>query len=166
MINFNEIQKLLIKPKLYENLYDLALMIYYDYAVLSYEERRQVLTAIYRALKPGGKFIFDVFTKKAYDHEKESFHYRYYEKGGFYKKEAHLCLQGHYIYEDSIRLDQYVLISDHGIESIHVWDKAFGLKELKAEISQVAFKVHSLYSDVKGQAYDEDSKTICMVLEK
>ena len=149
-----------------ENLYDLALMIYYDYAVLSHEERRQVLTAIYRALKTGGKFIFDVFTTKAYEQEKESFHYRYFENGSFYKKETHLCLHGHHLYEDSIRLDQYLIISDQGIESIHVWDKAFSLEEMKAEITQVGFKVHSLYSDAQGNVYHEDSKTMCLVVEK
>ena len=149
-----------------ENLYDLALIIYYDYAVLSHEERRQVLTAIYKALKPSGKFIFDVFTKKAYEDEKETYHYRYFEKGSFYKKESHLCLHGHHLYEDSIRLDQYLLISDQGIESIHVWDKAFDFEEIKAEVTQVGFKVHSLYSDARGNVYHEDSKTMCLVVEK
>ncbi len=42
--------------------FDVVTLIYCDYAVLSIKERHILLKKVYQALKPNGKFIFDVFT--------------------------------------------------------------------------------------------------------
>jgi 2-polyprenyl-3-methyl-5-hydroxy-6-metoxy-1,4-benzoquinol methylase len=43
-----------------ENMYDLIMMIFTDFGVLVPQERETLLQNIYRALKPGGTFVFDV----------------------------------------------------------------------------------------------------------
>lgn len=46
-----------------ENKYDLILMIFTDFGVLLPDQREILLGNIYRALKPGGKFLFDVLNE-------------------------------------------------------------------------------------------------------
>ena len=44
--------------------FDFATMIYCDYGALSDVDRKGLMNRIYRQLKPGGKFLFDVFVPK------------------------------------------------------------------------------------------------------
>lgn len=49
----------------YTNWLDVITLIYCDYAPLTKPERDVLLKKVYKALKPNGIFIFDVFTPKA-----------------------------------------------------------------------------------------------------
>jgi len=115
--------------------YDVAILIYCDYGALSDVERCQILDNAYRALKPGGKLIFDVFTPMQYkeSHEKRSF--SIYENGGFYKAEPHICLYSHLKYGENVWLDQYLLIDvQDRVDTINVWDTTFTLESLSVEV--------------------------------
>ena len=46
-----------------ENRYDLVMMIFTDLGVLHPEERERLLANVRRALKPGGRFLFDVLNE-------------------------------------------------------------------------------------------------------
>lgn len=50
----------------YSEAFDAVILIYCDYAALTMEERKTLLAKVYRALKPGGLFIFDVFTEQTH----------------------------------------------------------------------------------------------------
>lgn len=147
--------------------YDVALLIYCDYGALSDVERHQILKNAYAALKPGGKMIFDAFTPKQYKNDSESKSWTIHETGSFFKEDAHIFLYSHVIYSDSVRLDQYVLIDkEDQMGVINVWDTVFTFETLKAEVESVGFKIVEHFSDVAGKSYDEESETICVVLEK
>ncbi|WIV12485.1 class I SAM-dependent methyltransferase [Proteiniborus sp. MB09-C3] len=151
----------------YNDEFDLVLLIYCDFGVLSHEQRRILLQKIYSAMKEGGKFIFDVFTPKNYEGKQESKDWYLNQGSGFWKPETHLCLQTHYIYEDNIRLDQYVIIDhENKIEVIRVWNCCYTKETIRAELERVGFKNIKIYSDVSSKVYDEESKTMCIVVEK
>lgn len=155
-LEFSEVEK-----------YDVAILIYCDYGVLSDEARLKILNNIYRALKPGGMLIFDVFTPRNYDGKKESKEWFVSEKNGFFKEDEYLCLESHLIYNEFVHLDQYLLI-DHNdqVDVIRVWDHCFTPETLLNESAQVGFECLGYFSDAKGMPYEESSKTLCMILEK
>lgn len=147
--------------------YDVAILIYCDLGALSDAERRIVLKNAHRALRTGGKFIFDVFTPNQYIGRGEERSWTIYEKGGFFKKEPHICLHSHLIYDGSVRLDQYLIIDEaDNVEFINVWDKYFTIEQLTAEIESAGFKLSGCYSDVTGKHYGETTETIAVVVEK
>ncbi len=151
----------------YRNEYDLITLIYCDFVVLSDEERATLLKKIYNALKPGGKFIVDVFTVKEFEDRKESHTWEISENGGFWRPNKHLCLQSHFIYDNNVRLDQYTIIDEEGkVDVVRNWFKAYTKDTIIEEIEKAGFSNIMIYSDVAGKAYSDESKTICVVVEK
>ena len=150
-----------------EAIYDWAILIYCDYSVLSPEQRQTLLGNIKRALKPGGKLIFDVFTPHQYEPLKESYSWYMENASGFYKDGPHLCLFSHFLYEDDVYLDQYVIVDElDQVDVIRVWDRSFTVARLQQEIEQAGLKLSAYYSNVAGDPYDEASKSLCFVVEK
>lgn len=155
-LEFDEVEK-----------YDVAILIYYDYGALSDEGRNKVLTNIYRALKPGGKLIFDVLTPKHFEGKPESTDWYVSEKQGFFKETEHICLESHLIYNDNLRLDQYLIIDSYDqVDVVRSWDYCFTPDILLNEARPIGFKQIAYYSDVTGKPFDDTSKSLCMVLEK
>lgn len=71
--------------------YDCVLLIYCDLGVFSPATRKQLFRKIYQLLKPGGLFIFDVFTSKYYQSFGDSTAWEI-EAGGFWsRKKVSTC---------------------------------------------------------------------------
>ena len=150
----------------YRDEFDLVTLIYCDYAVLSKENREILLKKVYDSMVVGGKFIFDVFTVNEFKDRKENNTW-YVSNGGFFKPDKHICLESHFIYDNDIRLDQYVIIdSDEKVDVIRNWFKGYTKETIIDEIKKVGFKDFEIYSDVTGKPYNEESKTLCIVAKK
>ena len=151
----------------YNNEFELVTLIYCDFVVLSDEDRASLLKKIYKAMRPGGKFIVDVFTVKEFEDRKESYTWEMSEKGGFWKPTKHLALNAHYIYDNNVRLDQFTIIDEEGkVDIIRNWFKAYTKETIVEELKNAGFTNIRIYSDVAGKAYEDESKTICLVAEK
>lgn len=142
-------------------------MIYCDYGALSDDNRSILLSKIYKSLKKGGKFIFDVFTMMEFAQKKESNTWDVSEGSSFWRPDGHICLESHFIYHEDIRLDQYVIIDkNEKVDVVRVWFKLFTKETIIAEIKKAGFNKFQIYSDVTGKPYNEESKTMCIVAEK
>lgn len=151
----------------YENEFDVVILIYCDYAVLSPEERQKLLAKIFRALKKGGTFIFDVFTPMQYINKKDETKNWEIADGGFWRPDKHLCLESHFIYPNNTRCNQYIIIdSDNSHEIVRVWDQPFTKETIKDELANISYQNISIYSDVTGAPYYEESQTLAVVVEK
>lgn len=151
----------------YKEEFDLITLIYCDFGVLSHKSREILLKKIYDAMKFGGKFIVDVFTPKNYEGKGESDTWYLNEGEGFWSSKTHLCIQSHYIYEDDIRLNQYTIINEDGeANAYRVWDHYYTKHTIVEELKNAEFKNIEVFSDVSGNFYDEESKTMCIVVEK
>lgn len=151
----------------YGDEFDLIILIYCDFGALSHVQREMLLKKIYDAMKIGGKFIFDVFTPKNYEGKAESNAWYLNEGGGFWAPDAHICIEAHYIYEENIRLNQYVIIDKEGkINAYRIWDHYYTKDTISEELKKVGFKNIQVFSDVTGNPYDMKSKTMCIVVEK
>lgn len=151
----------------YTHEFDLVTLIYCDFGVLSDENRGTLLKKIYNSMKKGGKFIVDVFTLNEFKDRKESNTWELNEGSGFWRPYKHICLESHYIYGEDVRLDQYVIIDkDEKVDVIRNWFKVFTKETILDEIKKAGFSKFEIYSDVAGKPYSDESKTICIVVER
>lgn len=146
--------------------FDVITLIYCDYAALSIMDRLTLLKKIYQALKPNGKFIFDVFTPLM--RKKESHSWEYNEKGGFFSEKPHICLESVYQYddEDNTELRQSIVITEKNINCYNIWDHFFTKESLISEIQSVGFNTFEFYGDIAGAEFSDTGETICGVFTK
>ena len=150
----------------YENEFDVIIMIYCDFAVLSPNQRDTILKKIKKALKDGGKFIFDVFTPANYFDKTQDKNDWFISGPDFWSAEEHLCLESHFIYPSNARCDQYVLIMEDKVEVVRVWDQPFTPETISPELNSVGFRKIEIFSDVSGIPYYEQSSTMAIVVTK
>jgi len=149
----------------YEEQFDVITLIYCDYAALSISDRDLLLNKVHKALKPGGKFIFDVFTHKMRLPESHSWYYS--DSEGFFNDKPHLCLNSVYQYvEDRVELRQSIIITDDDVECYNVWDCFYNKDELLNEVKPAGFRSYDLYGDVAGKKYSDTGDIICAVFTK
>ena len=150
----------------YVEQFDVITLIYCDYAVLSISDRQKLLNKVYQALKPDGKFIFDVFTPSMRKPESRSWYYS--EKSGFWSDKPHICLESVYQYddEDKTELTQTIVITEDTIYCYNIWNHFFTRESLVSEIEPIGFKSLEFYGDVAGKEYSDSGETICVVLTK
>ena len=143
--------------------FDVVTLIYCDYAVLSVDDRLVLLQKIHRALKPGGKLIFDVFTPIR--REEEARVWTYFSFGGFFSPRPHVLLEAVHQYDDvdETELHQNVVISELGVDCFNIWNHYFTREKLGAELAVAGFSSLDFYGDVAGASYSEESETICVV---
>lgn len=149
----------------YVEQFDVITLIYCDYAALSVTDRLTLLRKVYQALKPNGKFIFDVFTplmRKA-----ESCSWEYNEDGGFFSDRPHICLESVYQYdEDNTELRQCIVITEDIVDCYNIWDHFFTKEALLSEIQTAGFNTFEFYDDIAGKEFSGTGETICGVFTK
>lgn len=146
--------------------FDVITLIYCDYAALSITDRLILLRKVYQALKPNGKFIFDVFTPLM--RKKESRSWEYYKESGFFSEKPHICLESvyHYDDEDNTELRQSIVITEEAVNCYNIWDHFFTKEALLSEIQTAGFSTFEFYGDIAGKEFSDSGETICGVLTK
>jgi len=150
----------------YNEQFDVITLIWCDYGALIPSDRINLLQRVHRALKPNGMFILDVFTPNFNKDYKESKTWEFYPKGGFWNPHPHVCLDAQYKYSDTITCNHVVILGNEITHAYSIWSTCFTPETLLNEIQPIGFTSVDIYSDVKGQAYTEDSDTLCIVLRK
>jgi SAM-dependent methyltransferase len=150
-----------------EGLYDAALLIYGDYCPLSPEQRKKLLGNVRRALKPGGHFALDVTTpihRKKYGGRNGW----YAVETGFWKPGPHLVLEEGFDYpEQSIFLDQAIVIEESGKVSVYRnWFQDFTHETISAELEEGGFAVKGVWNDLVGAPFTDDTEWIGLVVQK
>ncbi len=130
-----------------ENRYDLILMIFTDFGVLIPDQREKLLTNIYRALKPGGKFLFDVLNKNFSANESGSKEWDLSKKG-FWRNRPYLALTESFYYENQkVTLNQHIIIDETGDMDVYrFWVHTFSHADLE--------KILVLHEFGKTECYD------------
>lgn len=146
--------------------FDIATMIYCDYGALSAANRKILLQKVYTQLKIGGKFVLDVFSLAAYDNFAEGRTWTMCPTGGFWRADSYIEMQHRCKYPPDVTLEQYNIISECDLKTYYIWNSYFSRESLTTEAKAIGFKVCELFGDVTGAAYDLDSLTLTLVLEK
>lgn len=147
--------------------YDIITLIYYDFAVLSPQDRKTLLKNIYRALKKDGLFMLDVlsshFVSKLEHHQSWS----YEPKDGFFRETPYICLESRHLYENHVFVESYGIIGEQGdLDVIHVWNTGYTQDTLLEELQQKPFERVAIYEDFEGKPLTETSDTLMMIVKK
>lgn len=146
--------------------YELITMIYCDFAVLTDSDRTSMLQKILAMLKPGGCFLFDVFTPKQYEGRAQEHTWRI-EEDGFWSKACCLQLSSFYRYDETNTfLQQYTILQEESCKQYLIWDHTFTQQELFDLLMAAGFSSVSFYGSVAGAAYDPNGKTIAVLAYK
>jgi 2-polyprenyl-3-methyl-5-hydroxy-6-metoxy-1,4-benzoquinol methylase len=147
-----------------KEMYDAIIMIYYDFGVLSVENQRLLLDRVYQALKPGGRFIFDVLSHNHHQGNPESTSWVYVEKDGFFREEPYLNLESFYRYDElNLVCTQNIVISEQENVCYNIWEMTFDLNILRNLLSGAGFSSVEFFNDATGTPYTANSNTIACV---
>lgn len=150
----------------YENAFDIAVIISYDFCVLSKSNRKLMLEKIRKALRRGGKFIFDVTTLNNLVTE-ETHKWAYHPDGCFVNGKPHICLDSTYYYEeDDTNLTRTIALTEDEFDCFHIWLHNFTEAKLIAELRGAGFTDIELYGDVSGSVYKKGGDSITIVATK
>ncbi len=111
--------------------YDLVVMIFTDLGVLSPTERERLLVMIFRVLKKGGTFIFDVLKDREIE-KKTSPKTWEVSNNGFWKESPYLALSESVLYqEEKVILFQHIIIdTEENIETYRFWTHFFSQNDV------------------------------------
>ena len=150
----------------YKSEFDIAILIYCDLGVLSPVDRRTLLKKVYRALKPGGILILDVF-HEAYARDFKELQTISYHSGGFWSPEDYVLIQRNmYFTESKNTLEQYLIITEDNCKKYNIWNQIYTKESLVEEISKEGFQCTDCFDDVRGNKFTGEKNTICAVFRK
>jgi SAM-dependent methyltransferase len=145
--------------------YDLVVLIYTDLGVLTPTERERLLHKIYKALKKGGLFIFDVMRDSNLEDKTTP---RTWEApaSGFWKDAPYLALSESFLYKDEkVILFQHVVVgSDENVETYRFWTHFFSEEDVVRMLKPHGFAHIRTRNDVlpAGDQWNGDNVLFCM----
>ncbi|MFV0580385.1 MAG: class I SAM-dependent methyltransferase [Fusobacterium ulcerans] len=150
----------------YENEFDMAVLIYCDFGVLSPEERKILLDKICKALKFGGILILDVFTEVFFREFEEKVKITYADRG-FWSEIPYSCIQRNKIYKDTLTsLEQYIIITENDCECYNIWNHIFDKESVSIELKVGGFSEIRFFNNVAGEKGKEESPEFCIYAKK
>lgn len=147
--------------------FDLIIMIYCDYCVLSPQQRSRLLGIIHQHLAVGGHFLVDVFSLSAFRERKEGTVCEPRLMGGFWSADDYFGFMQTCKYEDAhVVLDKYSIFETERSFEVYNWLQYFTCDEMTAELREGGLQVVDWYADVAGSAFDPDAPEIAVVAQK
>lgn len=147
------------------NTFDLVVLIYTDFGVLLPNDRKRLLDQVFRVLKKGGMFIFDVLkdneieskiTPKSWDAA----------ESGFWRNSPYMALSESFLYkEQNVILYQHIIAdSDEHIETYRFWTHFFSQEKLNHLLESHRFTDIQFRDDVlpAGDQWNGDDVLFCI----
>ncbi|KAF0194228.1 MAG: type 11 methyltransferase [Bacillota bacterium] len=151
----------------YHEQFDLVLLVYCDLGALVDVDRDLLLQKIHAAIKPGGVFIFDVFTDdfSATVVEKQSWELT---DDGFWAEGAHCVLEQSFHYpEEKVLLSQSILMRADGTHDLYrIYDHYYGEADLTKVLNASGFTGHRFFYDVIGETDFASQKVVFTATHK
>ena len=152
----------------YQEKFDIIILIYYDFGVLSLADQKHLLKKIYQALKPGGYFVFDVTTpsmRKGVGGKNKNWEL---QEEGFWLPTPYLMLyeQFHYA-EENVYLDQYLIVDQGGqIKIFRIWESNYTPASIRQLLNEAGLVTQGVWGDLQGSPFNKDSVSIGVVAHK
>ncbi len=134
--------------------FDLVLLIYCDFCVLSPTQRAGLLRRFRRVLKPGGHVLLDVYSLPAFQRREEDARVTLYSRGGFWAPGRYYEFLNRFKYEEArVALDQYTIVEADRVRRIYNWFQHFAASDLEREFTAAGYSIEGFHSDVAGGDY-------------
>ena len=149
----------------FEDSFDAATMIFYDFCVLSTDDQKTLLAKIHKALKKNGLFLFDSLTDNTRLPAETSITAC---EGGFWSAKPYVEIQQSFLYDNPKTWgQQYTIIEEDGATRIiRFYNRLFSLAEITDLLSESGFRVKNVYKNLKGEAFEDTSDTCGIIAEK
>jgi len=142
-----------------DNAFDVVMMIYGDFCVLSDSERDNLLANVRRWLKPDGAFVFDVTTPKL--HAYLEHHRTWFAKpeGGFWTDQPYMVLEQGFAYPEQVRCEQFIVMTDDGSHTLYRnWYRDYTPDTITPILQANGYNQIETYTDLAGTPYTDDSE--------
>lgn len=148
-----------------EGRYDLIMMIFTDFGVLMPEERRKLMANVRRALKPGGRFLFDVLNDRFAVQQDGSKSWEAAD-GGFWREGPCLALTESFYYEEeNVTLTQHLVIDEGEEPEVYrFWIHTFSHVELEVMLRANGFQTVECHDRIIPgcDMYRSEDVTFCI----
>ncbi|MCP4711543.1 MAG: class I SAM-dependent methyltransferase [Planctomycetes bacterium] len=147
--------------------FDLILLIYYDFCVLSPAQRAALLKIFYECLDDQGTVILDVLSTNFFDSAEEQFTFEFSAGDGFWSKEPYYLFSNTLKYEeDKLYLDKHVIYERARVREIYNWLQCYSVESLRDLFAQNGFKIREQYKNLAGEDFNADSTEFAVVAGK
>lgn len=134
--------------------YDVVSLIYGDFCPLPPADRATLLARIHRALKPGGRFVFDVSTPLHHTRRIPPANWYASPGAGFWRPGPHLVLENGIPYPEDIFLSQIIVIDPDGAHMVYrFWFQDYTPERIAAELAAHSFAIQMQWGDLTGAPY-------------
>lgn len=148
-LNIKYIHENYLKLELPENSFDLVIIIFTDFGVLTPNERSKLLGIIKKTLKPKGIFIFDVLNDHNFEDKVSPKNWEV-SKQGFWRNEPYIALSESFLYQkNKLVLNQHIIIDEKAnFDIFRFWIHFFSHEDLTKILEEHNFNNLSFYENV------------------
>ena len=149
----------------YHGDFDVVTLIYGDFCVLPNPQRDRLLGLVRRALRPGGRFVLDVFTREYVERDGFGSGWRVHPEGGFWDPDPHLVLDQSLHYPGAhAALERYLVLTGDGrITRYHIWKHYYSLAGIRRVLRHAGYRVDGHWADLTGKTHHSGSHWIGLV---
>ena len=147
-----------------EAAFDLVVLIYTDLGVLLPEDRQQVIDNVFRALKPGGRFIFDVLNRHCANEKRTPKNFDV-QPSGFWRPHPFVALSESFFYPDAhVILYQHIVADDNGVDVYRFWTHLFSDDAIHKIVTSAGFDRCDCFTSVlpAKDAWSGENVTFCV----
>ncbi len=147
--------------------FDVAMLIYEDYGVMSLANRTKLLKNVYNALKPGGQFVLDVSSLTAFKNRRKAIIEKWYASdAGFWRPHKHFILEKDFVYPDISAMCNLVAVFDTELKIYRIYQTFYSPESIRSELEKGGFCIQSILSNLWGEKYTTDSPVIGIICTK
>jgi SAM-dependent methyltransferase len=147
--------------------YDLAIMIMCDYCALIPSQRRQLLERVGQVLAPGGTFLFDVYSRAAFETWEEQVAYGPGLMDGFWSAQPYFGFLNTFRYEaERVVLEKYVIVEATRTREYLNWFTHYDVASLTAEVEAAGLRVSAVHGDVTGATFDANAPEFAVIVQQ
>jgi SAM-dependent methyltransferase len=146
--------------------YDAVLQTHGEMCTFPDDKRDELLAKLRRALKPAGRFVFDVTTRTL--RMRDGLENGWYASGGgFWRPGNHLVLEQGFDYpEDNVWLDRYIVVDSECVKIYHNWFHDYDLESLSRVLQNAGFGLIHVWNDFTGTPYKKGGDFLAVVAER
>ncbi len=146
---------------------DLVCLLYCDLCALSPERRATLYGQVRRSLKPGGQFVFDVFSPPQFEGLTETSSVEHRLMDGFWAAGDYYGFKKTFLYAKlRLSLDRYLIVEPHQIREYFNWLQHFDPQEIGEELAAAGFETQAVVDALSGEPWQDSPREFAIIARK